>query len=216
MSRCLLLWHVHKGVIVKRLSLLLVDSKRWGDGFADMRVPCAGLVCFGTSGRGQSDVPHASVTGYRPYEAVACGRLAPTLRSRDRRSAQATCTLVLPPLLDSWCSLATTASRQPVPLQCAIALRDVSGVQGFGQCSPPPRNKVQIKALCAGFGHSCVLDSEGETTSQLCCQQFQRILNGHEANKSNESMKIKKVQEFHAIDLRLIVVLEARPFAVFR
>ena len=62
---------------VKCLSLLLVDSL-WWSAVKHCAAICAvsGLVCFGTSGRGQSDVPHASVTGYRPYEAVACGLLA--------------------------------------------------------------------------------------------------------------------------------------------
>ena len=37
--------------------------------------------------------------------------------------------------------------------------------RGFGQCSPPDLGSVGVAALCCGYGHSCLLDSQGQNPS---------------------------------------------------
>eukprot|EP00435_Cladocopium_sp_Y103_P058679 s621_g20.t1 len=136
-----------------------------------------GLICFGTSGRSQCDVPHPSVTAYRPYESVACGTLAKIIRCSapilQLTVPTVACFESLSVFVVPWIILEFDSAHDlPHPVvtlqghlhTCAATIKGqliFFGETCFGQCSPPELADVGVTALCAGYGHSCILDTQG-------------------------------------------------------
>lgn len=125
-----------------------------------------GLICFGTSGRSQCDVPHPSVTAYRPYESVACGHLhtcAATIKGQLIFFGETCFGQCSPPELAV--DVGVTALCAGYGHTCILDTQGrlhCFGDNVYGQCAVPIElASTKVVSIAAGFRHSCAVTAQG-------------------------------------------------------